>query len=162
MNICPCGSKLEYEQCCEPVLKGSRRARTAEELMRARYSAYVKTELDFLLQSTHPDQREDYDLKGTRRWSEKSEWDGLQIVSTEAGGEEDIQGKVEFIAHYRHKGRKTAHHELAEFVKQDDRWYFHHGDLVPQKQVVREGEKIGRNDPCPCGSGQKYKKCCGK
>jgi uncharacterized protein len=27
--------------------------------------------------------------------------------------------------------------------------------------VVREGEKIGRNDPCPCGSGQKYKKCCG-
>lgn len=29
------------------------------------------------------------------------------------------------------------------------------------KQVVNE-EKIGRNDPCPCGSGKKYKKCCGK
>jgi len=26
----------------------------------------------------------------------------------------------------------------------------------------REEEKVGRNDPCPCGSGKKYKKCCGK
>jgi uncharacterized protein YecA (UPF0149 family) len=34
--------------------------------------------------------------------------------------------------------------------------------MVPQKQVIREGGKIGRNDPCPCGSGLKYKKCCGK
>ena len=30
------------------------------------------------------------------------------------------------------------------------------------KTVVRKGEKVGRNDPCPCGSGLKYKKCCGK
>jgi preprotein translocase subunit SecA len=34
------------------------------------------------------------------------------------------------------------------------------GDMQVQ-QVVRSGEKIGRNDPCPCGSGKKYKKCCG-
>ena len=31
-----------------------------------------------------------------------------------------------------------------------------------QKPFVRENPKIGRNDPCPCGSGKKYKKCCGK
>jgi preprotein translocase subunit SecA len=35
------------------------------------------------------------------------------------------------------------------------------GDLQPVQQVRRSGEKIGRNDPCPCGSGRKYKKCCG-
>jgi preprotein translocase subunit SecA len=34
------------------------------------------------------------------------------------------------------------------------------GDLQTVQQVVR-GAKIGRNDPCPCGSGKKYKKCCG-
>ncbi|MFZ3341474.1 MAG: preprotein translocase subunit SecA [Terriglobales bacterium] len=34
------------------------------------------------------------------------------------------------------------------------------GDRQVQ-QVVRSGEKVGRNDPCPCGSGKKYKKCCG-
>jgi len=35
------------------------------------------------------------------------------------------------------------------------------GDRQPVQQIVRSGEKIGRNDPCPCGSGKKYKKCCG-
>jgi preprotein translocase subunit SecA len=35
------------------------------------------------------------------------------------------------------------------------------GDHQPVQQVVRSGAKIGRNDPCPCGSGKKYKKCCG-
>jgi preprotein translocase subunit SecA len=35
------------------------------------------------------------------------------------------------------------------------------GDLQPVQQVVRGAAKIGRNDPCPCGSGKKYKKCCG-
>ena len=35
------------------------------------------------------------------------------------------------------------------------------GDRQPVQQVVRTGDKVGRNDPCPCGSGKKYKKCCG-
>ena len=35
------------------------------------------------------------------------------------------------------------------------------GDQQPVQQVVRSGSKVGRNDPCPCGSGKKYKKCCG-
>jgi preprotein translocase subunit SecA len=35
------------------------------------------------------------------------------------------------------------------------------GDLQTVQQVVRGAAKIGRNDPCPCGSGKKYKKCCG-
>ncbi len=39
-----------------------------------------------------------------------------------------------------------------------------HGDDFQEnvKQPVKNGEKIGRNDPCPCGSGKKYKNCCGK
>ncbi len=35
------------------------------------------------------------------------------------------------------------------------------GDLQQVQQVVRSAAKVGRNDPCPCGSGKKYKKCCG-
>lgn len=31
-----------------------------------------------------------------------------------------------------------------------------------QEPFVRKDAKVGRNDPCPCGSQQKYKKCCGK
>ena len=41
--------------------------------------------------------------------------------------------------------------------------YFSHGDsTAPATKTVRKGKKIGRNDPCPCGSGKKYKKCCGR
>jgi preprotein translocase subunit SecA len=40
------------------------------------------------------------------------------------------------------------------------------GEKPPEKErpqtVHRAGSKVGRNDPCPCGSGKKYKKCCGK
>ncbi|MBP5286865.1 MAG: SEC-C domain-containing protein [Elusimicrobiales bacterium] len=36
------------------------------------------------------------------------------------------------------------------------------GDVIQVKTVRRESPKTGRNDPCPCGSGKKYKKCCGK
>jgi preprotein translocase subunit SecA len=40
---------------------------------------------------------------------------------------------------------------------------YSHGDSVEKPQTIRrEGKKVGRNDPCPCGSGKKYKKCCGK
>ena len=96
MSTCPCGSKKEYAACCEPVIRGERFPETAEGVMRARYSSYVKAELDYLLESTHPNQRSDYDMKGTRRWAEKSQWEGLEIVSMEKGGPEDSQGKVEF------------------------------------------------------------------
>ncbi len=162
MSLCPCGSKMQYADCCEQLIKGKKEADTAENLMRARYSAYVEKELDYLLESTHPNQRSDYDLKGTKRWAEKSDWDGLQIISTEKGGSGDSQGKVEFIAHYRYKDKRLAHHEMAEFIKEEGKWYFYQGKMVPQKQVIRSEEKIGRNDPCTCGSGLKYKKCCGK
>ncbi|MEM0530234.1 preprotein translocase subunit SecA [Zongyangia sp. HA2173] len=36
------------------------------------------------------------------------------------------------------------------------------GDGSEKKQPIKKGKKIGRNDPCPCGSGKKYKKCCGR
>ncbi len=162
MSECPCGSKLQYSQCCEPIIKGQQEAPTAEQLMRSRYSAYVKKELQYIYDSTHPSQRKDYDEKATRRWAEKSDWEGLEILSTEDGTAEDTRGKVEFIAHFKHKNNKQYHHEKADFVKENDKWYFYEGHIVPQKPVVREAPKVGRNDPCSCGSGLKYKKCCGK
>ncbi len=40
--------------------------------------------------------------------------------------------------------------------------YSHGGEENKPKTVRRKGKKVGRNDPCPCGSGKKYKKCCGR
>jgi len=68
---------------------------------------------------------------------------------------------VDFSATYTRKGLKDIHLEKAHFVKKDDQWLYESGSLIPTT-IVREGTKTGRNDPCPCGSGKKYKKCCGQ
>jgi len=160
MNTCPCGSGATYADCCEPIITGGRTAATAEELMRARYSAYVNVATDFLFESNHPDYRKGYDHKGTREWAESAVWEGLEIIGVDGGGADDNAGSVEFIARYREKNAPHAHHERAEFSKHEEKWYFTEGALVKPKPIV--SEKIGRNDLCPCGSGVKYKKCCGK
>ena len=128
--------------------------------MRARYSAHVKVDVDFLYESTHPDYREGYDHKGTKSWAEKSEWHGLEIIKVTAGGAQDEEGEVEFIANFRDKEAIRSHHECGQFKRQSKKWLFTEGDMVKSQPL--SVTKIGRNDPCPCGSGKKYKKCCGK
>jgi SEC-C motif domain protein len=160
MNHCPCGSTKTYSDCCEPVIKGTQPAETAEQLMRARYSAYTKAEMDFVFNSTDPANREGYDHDGTRAWAENSEWLGLEIIGTVKGGADDSNGEVEFIARFKENGTLREHHENALFTRKEGVWYFSDGVMVKPKPVTVT--KIGRNDPCTCGSGQKYKKCCGK
>lgn len=162
MDLCPCGSKMAYAECCLPVIKGERPAVTAEQLMRSRYSAYVKKEIGYILTSLHPDHRADYDEKSTREWAESAEWLTFNILDTKEGGAEDQEGQVEFVATFTDRGMKREHHELSSFKKQDGTWYFTEGKTQQPKPVVRAMPKIGRNDPCECGSGKKFKKCCGK
>jgi SEC-C motif-containing protein len=160
MSNCYCGSGVTYADCCEPIIESKRTAETAEQLMRARYSAYVGAQMDFIFETTHPDHRQNYDHEGTKEWAENSEWLGLDIVGTSKGGLEDNSGQVEFIARFREKETLREHHENAQFLKDDGRWYFTEGAMVKPKPIIVT--KIGRNDPCTCGSGLKYKKCCGK
>lgn len=160
MNTCPCGSGAVFAECCEPIITGVRPATTAEQLMRARYSAYAGAQMDFIFESTHPDHRNGYDHDGTREWAESSEWLGLEIVGATRGGQDDSTGEVEFIARFKEKGVLREHHECGQFRKRDGLWLFTEGSMVKPKPLIVT--KTGRNDPCTCGSGLKYKKCCGK
>jgi len=160
MENCPCGSGKTYDQCCEPFIRGQSIPKTAEELMRSRYTAFTKEEMGYILDTVHPSKRSQHDEKAIRNWAKKSDWIGLEIVETSGGKSDDSEGKVEFIAQYYQKGKRETHHEIAEFKKEEDKWYFLDGTAPEFKPVVRSGPKVGRNDPCPCGSGKKYKKCC--
>ena len=160
MQPCPCGSENPFSECCEPLITGARPAETAEALMRARYSAYVTEQVDFILETTHPEQRDQYTTSGIRRWAQKSEWRGLTILDTENGTPDDDAGTVEFVAEYYDEGRRRRHHEIAQFRRHEGAWYFHDGQAPTLQTVVRTAPKVGRNAPCPCGSGKKYKKCC--
>ncbi|MFP4013748.1 MAG: YchJ family protein [Chitinispirillaceae bacterium] len=159
-ELCPCGSGSTYDKCCEPIVFGMRPAATAEELMRGRYTAYARGVVEFILSSTHPDRRAECDEKAIRAWSNNSVWQGLEIRSTYMGGPEDTMGEVEFVAQYTEDRVKKTLHETGTFKKIDGSWYYMDGRIHPPKPFVRQESKVNRNDPCPCGSGKKYKKCC--
>jgi SEC-C motif domain protein len=144
------------------VLRGEAKAETAEALMRARYTAYTQGEIDFIVDSHDPATADEVDRDASTSWSRKAEWLGLEVVTTAAGGPEDERGEVEFIARYRLEGADLSHHERAEFRRGQDGWVYVDGEMIKPKPVVREQPKVGRNEPCPCGSGKKYKYCHGR
>lgn len=159
MSLCPCGSGRGLEECCGPIVGGAP-APTAEALMRSRYTAFVLGDMDHIARTHAPEVREDFNAADAKRWSSESKWDGLEIRHIEGGGAGDEAGSVEFVARFRSGGQVHAHHELATFRREDGVWYYVDGQLNP-KAAPRHVDKVGRNDPCPCGSGKKYKKCCG-
>ena len=160
-SLCHCGSEKPFDECCGPILAGESKVVTAEALMRSRYSAYAVGKIEYLGDTLHPDHRHDHDVDATRRWAMNSEWINLEVGKVEAGGENDEHGTVEFTATFREKGVQRLHHEISRFEKVDGQWFYVDGDMVAPETMVREGPKVGRNDPCPCGSGKKFKKCCG-
>jgi SEC-C motif-containing protein len=149
------------DECCGRYIKGGEAPPTAEALMRSRYAAYALGDIDHIVSSHHPDTRDGVDAEGAREWSKAAKWEGLEVHEAK-GGPDDEEGVVEFTARYVMQGRLVRHRERAVFKKHRGRWFYFDGDMVKPKPVVREGRKVGRNDPCPCGSGEKFKKCCGR
>jgi SEC-C motif-containing protein len=174
--LCACGTKQNFSDCCEPFIKGTKLPETAEQLMRSRYTAYTIADVNYLKNSLAPEARKDFDPEATRKWAEEAKWKKLTIISTEKGNAEDDRGTVEFSASYEYEGQAIQLHEVSKFRKsKEGQWYFVDGDAhthpegeniehahSKQGTVVRASAKIGRNDPCSCGSGKKFKKCCGK
>ncbi len=146
---CPCGSGKPFSACCGPYLAGLRQAPTAQALMRSRYSAYVRRDRVYLLRTWHPATRpKELDLSG----GGEACWLGLQVLGTEAGGPEEREGTVEFIARYQLGGQPQALRETSRFLREDGQWLYLEGAVSHSRE--------GRNAPCPCGSGRKYKHCC--
>ena len=161
MKKCPCGSGRSYSDCCQPYITGAAKAPTAEALMRSRYTAYVEHAVQYIIDTCIQRGEDDIDMNSTREWSEQSTWLGLTILSVEKGRAEDAKGTVEFEAVYERDGLKETHHELAKFKKEKGEWLYEEGHVTP-KTIVRSTPKVGRNHPCPCNSGKKYKQCCGR
>ncbi|GAV19543.1 hypothetical protein MMIC_P0479 [Mariprofundus micogutta] len=137
---CPCGSGDPFASCCQPIIAGSP-APSPEALMRSRYSAYVLGCWDYLRESWHPDTRP------SKITPTDTHWLGLSIVNAKAD-------TVEFIAGFKETSKIMALHEISRFAKHDGYWRYVDGDC--------DVAEAGRNSPCPCGSGLKTKRCCGK
>lgn len=153
---CPCGSGEPAEICCLPVILGETRARSPEQLMRSRYSAYAMGIVGYILSSWHSTTRPaEMTFEGSPSWS------GLKII--DASGAKSVQAGeayVEFIAGYLESGVPGVMRERSRFLMEEGQWRYVDGvqiDTGDQTLI----NKPGRNDPCICGSGRKFKKCCG-
>lgn len=172
---CHCGKSLSFSSCCERILSGEP-AKTAEELMRARYTAYVTGNADFIL-STWAEESERPTREELAETFDTTRFVSLEVLTTEGGQIEDSEGQVAFIATFESKQKRGPRGELREnskFEKRDGRWIYVDGKPLDARTLAlrhspalkngkpQGAQKIGRNAPCPCGSGRKYKYCCGK
>lgn len=149
-QACPCGSGMLLEPCCGHYHDGTP-APSAESLMRSRYSAYVLGLIDYLVATALPAQQAGLDRDSISAWSLGSTWLGLDVESSEVIGAQPEHAFVTFTARWHDESGEHSHRERSAFVQSDGHWYF----IDPTVPL-----KGGRNDPCPCGSEQKFKKCC--
>lgn len=130
--------------------------KSAEALLKTRYQAFVDGDIDFILATHHPETRDQVQREAVESWSQGSTWRGLQVDSLEEKGDKTF---IRFSVRYQREDQTTKHTEDAEFRKFEGRWYYFDSNFPKPETIRRDGEKVGRNDPCPCGSGKKYKKC---
>ncbi len=164
-GACPCGSGRAYEDCCGVYHGGGAWPEDAPSMVRARYSAYARHQWQFLVDTHMPAPQETGpSADELRKGSEFVDWQGLNIVGSGLSTDEDEEGapNVDFYAYYRLPDGLHQLGEHALFTEKDGRIYYAGGAELRPAPLRHAGPKIGRNDPCPCGSGKKYKKCCGK
>ena len=155
MTLCPCDSKRNFDECCGPIIAGTP-APTAEALMRSRYTAFVKRMLDHVERTHAPEVRDDFNRAEAERLAEECEWQGLEIRrATETGD----TAEVEYVMRFCLENKSIAKTTLSRFRRDNGQWLY--VDCKPVTTQQRRVAKIGRNDPCPCNSGKKAKKCCG-
>ena len=153
---CPCGSGKLFDDCCAPILAGTRAAATAEALMRSRFTAHVARDYAYLHRTHHPTAHLPYVEEAD---DSPVQWTRLAVHSHEAGNVPDL-AFVEFSAFYTEGGAEGVLQEKSEFRRVGGQWLYTRTIRQGPAPLKSAGPKVGRNDPCPCGSGKKYKQCC--
>ncbi len=121
---CPCNSQKEYSECCGKIHQDPKNAASAEQLMRARYSAFVRQEIDFIYNTFHPTTRRFQNKKDIAIWAQENKWMQLEIVQSSTH-------TVEFKAHFLDMdGQVQIHHEKSTFKQQQNCWYYVDGKIM--------------------------------
>lgn len=144
MKTCICGSDLSFEECCGRFIDGHELPEKAVELMRSRYSAYVLKNGEYLYESCSKALQDPKEIEAIN--SHSTEWLGLKIL-------DKSDYEVTFMAYYREDNKIEVMKEHSFFIEEDGRLKYDRGEML--------NAEIARNEPCPCGSGKKYKRCCG-
>lgn len=126
--------------------------------MRSRFTAYVLDKIQYVQDTWDASARPKPEK--THFAEENIDWQRLEIIDTKKGGISDSKGIVEFKAFYQNNGEEYMLHEISCFAKANGRWFYVDGVVKKVGKIIQPSNQ-GKNAPCPCGSGKKYKRCCG-
>lgn len=154
--VCLCDSGLNHDECCGLYHEAILFPATAEALMRSRFTAYALRDADYLRKTWDSGKCPD-NIDFSR---ETAVWQRLEVIDTKKGGPQDDKGIVEFRAYYLQDGEECVLHEVSRFIKKEGRWLYLDG-VIKSLGKIGSTLDLGKNAPCPCGSGKKFKRCCG-
>ncbi len=125
-NKCPCGSDKAFVQCCGRFLVAGERAKTPEQLMRSRYSAYALGGYgDYLLATWFPATAKGLDPVDLSQ--KHLQWCRLEVLDKSQKGDE---GMVEFRAYHTGAGgSEQVMHEKSSFTRVAGRWFYVGGEV---------------------------------
>ncbi|MCB9195272.1 MAG: SEC-C domain-containing protein [Flavobacteriales bacterium] len=121
---CPCGTGKDYQDCCSVFHKDITKVQTAEQLMRSRYTAFVKANGDYLMTSQHSATRPSAQKYEIVRWAMSVKWLKLEIEKVINGNMDDEEGEVIFNAFYMERFQNRRLHEHSKFVKENGHWVY--------------------------------------
>lgn len=190
LSPCPCGSQKKYSECCGPLLSGEKFATTPEALMRSRYTAFTEKNIDYLFSSMTEELQQETDREDMQSFTEEVDsWVKLEVINAPTpdadhgnvefaayfmyeGQQQRIHENSEFVKKDGQWFYAGHEHQCSSHNHDDDEYDDHQHDDHDHHHVhdencghhhhepYRAEIKIGRNDPCYCGSGKKFKKCC--
>lgn len=140
---CYCDSGKSFSECCEPIILSKTKAKTALELMRSRYSAYVLKNGQYLYETCSKKLKNIENIQAIN--TDKTQWISLKVESFS-------ENEVTFMAYYKENNHIVVMKEKSLFIRENENIKYDSGEMIETE--------IGRNESCPCGSGKKYKKCC--
>jgi len=157
LDTCLCGSKFKYSSCCQPFHVNEKTPATALSLMRSRFTAYAMQNDSYLLETWDSGKRP----KTINFSKENVIWTKLELINSKKGCKKDKKGIVEFKAYYMQDNKAYVMNEISRFTKTTGKWLYLDGVV---KSITKVGQQTsqGKNAACPCGSGKKFKRCCGK
>lgn len=144
--LCPCGSSTSYESCCGVYHRGEREVPDAVALMRSRYAAYAKRDVEYIARTYHPDhpdtKRPPKAFRAAIRGAvEKYRYMGLSVLDH---APPDAQGvaRVLFLARVFRNGNDYSFVECSEFVRDEAGWRYLAGSPVEVKNLREPVESL--------------------
>ena len=123
-GTCPCGSSINYSNCCKIAHLETTKIKTAQQLMRSRYTAFTIAMGNYLMSSHHSSTRPLSEKNDIVNWAKSVKWDRLEILNTTKGLQKDNEGTVEFKAYFYEQNKLQCIHENSKFVKGNGVWVY--------------------------------------